>query len=205
MTLQLKHSVWLVYFFLTVGVIGMATPWSAIFVNLTPMMLLMILVVLLYLQQVREAKRIALIGLIFTIGYAAEILGVNTGVPFGNYTYGSTLGPKWLETPPMIGVNWVIVSLISVSLVPFKNEWLKLFLSAGILVLLDILIEPVAIHFEWWTWEEGIVPLQNYVGWYVVGLVANFIGMEVVKERQYTAMLGAGMFVFFVALNILVN
>ena len=42
------------------------------------------------------------------ITYAVEVIGVQTGFPFGDYQYGTRLGTTLYDTPPMIGVLWLL-------------------------------------------------------------------------------------------------
>ena len=51
----------------------------------------------------------------FVIGLVTEIIGVNTGLLFGTYSYSSILGPKLFNVPLIIGLNWVMLSLIGMS------------------------------------------------------------------------------------------
>jgi putative membrane protein len=37
------------------------------------------------------------------------MLGVHTGILFGNYKYGNALGLKLNDVPILIGINWFIV------------------------------------------------------------------------------------------------
>ncbi len=39
------------------------------------------------------------------------------------------------------------------------------------MVALDFFIEPVAITYDWWSWKENTIPLQNYIGWFASALV----------------------------------
>jgi putative membrane protein len=48
--------------------------------------------------------------LIAVAGFFIEAIGVNTGLIFGNYVYKTTLGWKFLETPLIIGVNWILLT-----------------------------------------------------------------------------------------------
>ena len=50
--------------------------------------------------------------LIFLIGMFSEFIGVNYGVIFGEYIYGNNLGFKLFGVPFLIGLNWVILTVI---------------------------------------------------------------------------------------------
>ena len=43
------------------------------------------------------------------------------------------------------------------------------------MVLLDLMIEPVAIRLDFWHWQAEVIPLQNYLMWFLVALLMNWI------------------------------
>jgi putative membrane protein len=47
----------------------------------------------------------------------------------------------------------------------------KVLLGAVLAVFIDWLIEPVAMHYDFWAWADNFVPLQNYLGWFFTSLV----------------------------------
>lgn len=113
---------------------------------------------------------------IFIAGIAIEIAGVKTGIIFGHYYYGIVLGPKVLETPWIIGLNWLILIYSTGNLankLPIPL-WGKIGIAALLMVLLDWLIEPVAICFGFWYWENNTIPIQNYIAWYAVSVAMHF-------------------------------
>ena len=107
-------------------------------------------------------------------GYFIELLGVQTGYVFGGpYAYGAGLGPKLLGIPPVIGANWLLLtycfgSVFDRTALPI---YMKTGLAAGSMVALDLLVEPVAIRLDFWTWFGQAIPIQNYVGWWLVGAI----------------------------------
>lgn len=112
----------------------------------------------------------------FTVGFFVEVIGVHTGFPFGNYRYGSVLGWKLLEVPVIIGINWFMLAYAFGMLyeyIPVRKN-VKPILAATSMVVLDVLIEQVAITLDYWVWEGGNIPLLNYVGWFFVALVIQF-------------------------------
>src|SRR5581483_3953042 len=44
------------------------------------------------------------------IGLSVEIMGVQTGFPFGSYFYTVKLGPRLFGVPVIIGLNWLLLS-----------------------------------------------------------------------------------------------
>ncbi|WP_162910780.1 carotenoid biosynthesis protein [Hymenobacter oligotrophus] len=107
------------------------------------------------------------------VGYGVEVVGVQTGVIFGRYEYGTTLGPKFLETPIIIGLNWLILTYIAGGLaqrLPLPG-FARALLAAALMVGLDVCIEPVAVHFGWWKWFADLIPMQNFKAWFAVSFI----------------------------------
>ena len=158
------------------GAIGLSNEFlSNLFLSLVPYNL--ILTFLLCFVYVSFKKYYIPIFLIVFTGFFIEVIGVKTGILFGIYTYGDTLGFKILEVPVVIGLNWLVLclSIFSLFSVIFKNKFLLLIFSSISMVLLDFIIEPVAIEYSFWSWSDNSVPIQNYIMWFVVSLVMNYI------------------------------
>jgi putative membrane protein len=111
---------------------------------------------------------------IFTI--LLEIIGVNTGVIFGEYEYGDVLGIKLGGVPLVVGLNWIIViwGAILIAHRITKNKIMIAFYSAAIAVAFDLLLEPIAINFGYWNWQNVSVPLQNYAAWFVIAFIFSY-------------------------------
>ncbi len=142
----------------------------------------------------------------FLVGFGIEWLGVHTGAIFGSYQYGHTLGFKLDGIPPLIGLNWLVL-VYSVGIMSLKintNLWLRAAIGATLMVLLDILIEPVAIKHNMWSWEHAHVPLQNYVAWWIVAysLVGLFLRLDFKKENPIAVWIYGAQFFFFLFHNL---
>jgi putative membrane protein len=160
----------LFYFF---GLLGMSfVQYRDFFLPLTPFNLLLTLVVFYKINQDYSNKFLILSFLIFLIGFSVEAIGVATGVLFGNYAYGAPFGFKFFETPIMIGVNWLFLALSTYGVVQyFTNKALWLILLPPVLMTsLDFLVEPVAMKLDFWNWENEIIPLQNYLMWFITSI-----------------------------------
>jgi bisanhydrobacterioruberin hydratase len=190
------------------GAIGMRTPWRDWFVSLTPLSLLLSLALLLWHHPKFDARSTGWICFAFMAGFLAEVAGVNTGLIFGQYTYGTVLGPKIWHTPLMIGVNWVLVTYcvnaMLAQVLPANTKWPVAALAGGAFcTALDALIEPVAIRLGFWTWADGLPPLHNYIGWLVVATIisaAYQTQMGRALRNPFAPVLLAWQVVFFVAL-----
>ena len=173
-SLKLKVSIIILIAFYISGVIGILTNNQTIdFLSLTPLNLV-INVALLFLNHQNGTNKQAIVFLIIAVaGFFIEAIGVNTGLIFGNYVYKTTLGWKFLETPLIIGVNWILLTCSVVYSIEnkIKSNLGIAFVSACLLVLLDILIEPVAIQYNFWSWNETIVPIKNYIAWFIISFI----------------------------------
>ena len=160
----------------TVGIVGIAVPLHPDFVKLTPLNLCVSLLVVLLYQEKWSKNLIFALFLSYFIGWVAEAIGIRYGQLFGDfYQYGDAMGWQILQTPLTAGLLWVIVSCGVAALCNtiFKEKlwFLKIICGAFMLVCLDILIEPVAAKLDFWQWKNHIIPLQNYVGWFIVGFI----------------------------------
>ena len=157
--------------FYTVGLFGINSSWREEFLSLSFFNLLLSFSVLLLAQKKHTINFYVFLVLAFVVGMTAEWIGVHTGRLFGSYTYGQNLGPTWWGVPPIIGINWAMLTIISASCVAFLRwNWLiKAFLGALLMLFLDLLIEPVAIQIDYWTWH-GEIPIYNYVTWFLIAL-----------------------------------
>ncbi len=107
---------------------------------------------------------------VFIVTFALEAIGTATGLVFGAYNYGTTLGPHILDVPPVIALNWVLVILgiiYSLRYIGVHPALLPLLTGAGAFVF-DYVMEPVAIQFGYWTWAGGDIPIQNYIAWTLI-------------------------------------
>jgi bisanhydrobacterioruberin hydratase len=142
------------------------------------------------------------------IGWAVEAIGTNTGIIFGGYSYGPSLGPKIFATPFAMIINWMIsVYLITMVLRPkIINIWRLGFAGALLMVIYDILLEPVAIRLDMWSWETGTPPLQNYVAWFIISFPLVMLMGKFVKKANnpLSFMVLVSQILFFATLNLMI-
>jgi putative membrane protein len=143
----------------------------------------------------------------FILTFILEAIGVKTGLVFGDYTYGTVLGPKIFSVPVIIGINWALIilgaTIISASLT--KNIFLLPLIAGLLSVTFDLVLEPVAIALDYWNWKGGVIPIQNYISWFVIGTLSavlfNFLKVKISDDvpKYYFIM----QFLFFVALYLI--
>ncbi|NHA06591.1 carotenoid biosynthesis protein [Mucilaginibacter sp. HC2] len=204
-----RISIIIIILFHAVGLIGCSLPATdVLFLKLVPWHLLLMTVVIIYNHDQLEGLFFLFAMIVFLTGFAAEWIGVHTGWLFGNYVYGETLGIQLSRIPLMIGVNWFLLIYSTGVLLQrtrIKSRIIRILTGAVILVLLDILIEPMAIHFDYWHWANNHIPLKNYVCWFGLSAVLLF-GFDQFKFKQQSIVAPALLiiqFVFFMALELL--
>lgn len=190
-----------------VGFGGILSPeWHERFVSLTPVNLVFILLVLLLFHKGRSRAEVLWMVLVFSVGYLVEVLGVATGMIFGEYSYGEGLGPKILGVPPTMGINWLLLCYTAVRLVNDigAHKAIKALLASLLMVGLDFVMEPVAIAFDFWSWEGGVIPLQNYLAWLVIAFGLNFIwfSLKTNSVNNFSMWLFTYLIVFFTTMNV---
>jgi len=207
-----KYKRYVVAFFIifyVVGFVGMALPTSQpLFIKLVPVALLLsLIVILLFHQPAFDAGTILVFASIAVSGYFIEVLGVNTHLVFGHYVYGDALGIKILNTPLLIGLNWLMLMYAGSSFTgQIKlNGWLRILIASFLILLYDIVLEKIAPALDMWHWENGIVPFRNYLAWFLITfLFQGFMKVTKVKTVNSLAIIIVLMqVIFFFSLMIL--
>ena len=193
----------LIYF---IGVLGLSFGFSRdIFKVTVPYTLLLSLVLLGLFHRKYTARFIILAVVIYLGGFAVEVAGVATGVIFGGYSYGPTLGPRVWHTPLMIGVNWLLL-IYCIWVLISRLKWpliVLALLGSALMVTYDLFLEPVAIWLDMWSWENASVPVQNYIAWFVISFIFFILtGLLSPRiENKIAPALFIIQLVFFILLN----
>ena len=185
------------------GLIGMHLPTTAaLFTSLVPLTLWFTAFICLVYFPKPSFQSYLFLAVVAISAWYLEVQGVRTGKIFGVYTYGQTLGFQVLRVPLTIGLNWLVLLLATNALV---EEWniagkiSKAAIGAGLMTALDFLIEPVAVHFDFWTWAGVQVPAQNFIAWWM----ASFLFHLAFQNTPYTGksslfrLIAALQFLFF--------
>ncbi|WP_309221885.1 bisanhydrobacterioruberin hydratase [Halorussus sp. MSC15.2] len=112
--------------------------------------------------------------------YAVEYVGVHYGVPYGEFSYQLELGPMVGGVPvglPVFFLPLVVNSYLLVVLLLPRAGWLRRTLAAlGVVLVVDLVLDPAAVGLGFWRYDGGGVyygvPLSNFAGWVLSGLVA---------------------------------
>jgi uncharacterized membrane protein len=143
-------------------------------------------VVLFFLASVTHAwahrgPRWAATFVVVTAGLAlaAEAVGVRTGVPFGDYTYSSSLGPQVLDVPVVVPLAWTMMAYPVFLAARRLTRRFTAIVGAIGLAAWDVFLDPQMVADGRWHWSDptpslpGIdtVPLTNLAGWFGVAFV----------------------------------
>lgn len=183
-----------------VGIIGFHSDFFHVFSILTPLSMMLSFWALYATSKKSDRLKLILL-LIYFVGLSVEVIGINTGIPFGTYVYLEGLGSKIMGTPWIIGLNWVLLSWAAVqsaSYFSIQNKLFKWAIAILIMLIIDLVMEPVAPDLRMWVFEGSGPGFMNYLGWALVSaLVHGFMVREVDDHRNHTALAIIGLQIIF--------
>jgi len=168
------------------GAIGIAFFSPSFFIPFTPVNLFLMLLLLILNEQQINFKFVQAFLMAVVVGMTTEMIGVNTGMLFGDYTYGEVFGRKLFGVPVLIGINWFCIVYAShVVAKKFNRNVVKgklpiALLAASIATAFDWIMEPVAMKLRFWNWSDGQIPMFNYCCWFVISFAVS-IAFEYLK------------------------
>ncbi|MFC6730725.1 bisanhydrobacterioruberin hydratase [Natronoarchaeum mannanilyticum] len=129
-----------------------------------------------------DRRALAGLGVLAAFTYGVELLGVYTGVLYGEFEYLIDLGPMLFGAVPLaLPVFYFPILLNSYLLVTLLSKdrlgaAARLLAVLAVVVGMDLVLDPGAVALGFWGWETpGTyygVPARNYVGWVLSGVVA---------------------------------
>lgn len=182
---QVIAFIWLPH---VVGIIGISLGFQEWFVQKTVLNLIASFGFFSLYFPIQNRRRWMLLSLFFLGGMTAEWLGVHYGLFFGDYSYGANLGPKIDGIPLIIGVFWAVLTFITAriakAILPRKTAFpfIAAF-GALLMVALDLLLELLAPHFDYWTFSPVAPPVENYISWWAFGFLFQLILLGVEKDE----------------------
>lgn len=156
------------------GIIGININDSFLKLSFVSLIIPMVLFLIRLKPSIKDS---VLLVLVFSLTFFSEWLGVNYGWIFGEYLYGDSLGIKIGGVPLMIGVNWVLLSVVSRQALfgVFSNKYIVAFFAPVLMLLIDVILEPIAPKLGFWDWNNIDVPISNYRDWFIVALISQLI------------------------------
>jgi putative membrane protein len=208
--------------FHVIGLIGILFIKHPFFINATPINLLLSFALIIYTQKDKNKFFYLFMLAAIVVGVIVEIIGVNTAILFGEYSYGKVLGVQLNNVPLIIGVNWFIVmyccgisthTLLNKTIEKLNTEtaqppkYLKglslIIDGATFAVFLDWIMEPVAVKLGYWQWKTAAIPFYNYLCWFVIsiGLLTVFHFCTFSKQNKFAIHLLMIQAMFFLLLR----
>ena len=196
----------------SVGILGFSFPIIPHFAHLTPLNLAISLILVLWYEPAKTTTFWRWAFFTAILGYTVEAIGVGTGLIFGQYQYGPVLGFKLFDTPLSIAINWLLLAYAAAIVSGYMlseaySFVLRAALAAVLMVALDVLIEPIAVKTNMWTWAGDVIPLQNYVGWFVVSFIIQtlFFRFHKPAKNKVAVVLLVLQYAFFAILNLILG
>ena len=175
----------------SISLLGIVYFDHSLFTKAMPYILLLMLVLIVYTQGKPTGGFVIFFVACYIIGMAADIAGVADSSLFGEFHYGTVLGPTFKKVPFLIGVNWFLIIYccgITVNTVLQKLsarvtemtgkvlpaiKRISLVTDAAMLaVFFSWVMESAEIKLGYWSWtDSGDAPLYNYACWLVISAV----------------------------------
>jgi uncharacterized membrane protein len=196
----------LILAYVIVGLVAKYLISADIFFDLSLALLLFALAQSIYEVGLRNASFFILITV--AVSFALEVLGTNTGLPFGRYHYTDLLGSRILGVPIAVPLVWFVISYITFSSIASSSAKFQqqqhetLMLKRGLAIAAfaafgsmawDIMIDPMFTAYGYWVWDAQSfpvpeiygVPITNFVGWFfaVFVMVLAFFLFRVFRTK----------------------
>ena len=134
-------------------------------------------------------SRRVLLALVAVAGYTylIEYIGIQTGWPYGSFTYGVSLGPMVAGIPialPILFLPLVVNAYLLWVLIlgTRQSPLVRIAALVPVVVLMDVILDPAAVALGFWAFDPAGafygVPLSNYLGWVLSAAIA-LVAVEV--------------------------
>lgn len=126
------------------------------------------------------------------LSWFVEHVGATTGFPFGTYTYTDVLQPQIFGVVPLaIPFAWLLIVTAAVGVGELilgresngrRVSATKVLTAASFALLLDVTIEPFAVHINhYWVWSDSPqgsyygIPASNFIAWFFTSLLLSWV------------------------------
>ena len=125
--------------------------------------------------------------------YLIELIGSNTGWPFGSYIYDASLGPQLIGIPLVVPFAWAMMAHPLLIVARRMSKHLAFLYGGFALMAWDLFLDPQMVRAGRWTWEvpgahvpfQPEIPLSNAFGWLLSGItLMALLNIALPKERR---------------------
>lgn len=170
----ISKLIWLPQILAGIGIVAGFGNWL---LPATPVLLFGFSLMILTFSSGNQKQKLSYFFIFALSGFILELIGVQTGVIFGHYSYGENLGLKLSGVPLVIGLNWamliftanILVNRLRIPLV------LRSLIAAILLVLLDLIMEQSAGILDFWHFKNGLIPWINYCSWFLIAFAMSLV------------------------------
>jgi putative membrane protein len=135
-------------------------------------------------------KSLNLIFILSIYALTIETIAIITGFPYSNFHYTNLIGFKLLGfTPYTVPFAYVPLFLGCFYIASLNSirKWKIIILTTFLVLVADMVLDPSAVALKFWVYEsQGIfygVPLMNFMGWILTGLLSSLITMYFLKDH----------------------
>lgn len=187
----------IIILFHCIGAVGMLFA-PVYFLKLSVFNLVLSAIMLFWKSELKPIHYVVVLN-VALLAFFIEVLGVYTGFPFGEYYYGTNLGPRLLNVPLVIGINWIMLLYACHVILRKQSFYVSVIGASFLMVLLDVVIEQSVHIMGFWFWKDNHIPMSNYVAWFCISLLFSFYIRKKLplKENQAALTLYVTQFMFF--------
>lgn len=135
----------------------------------------------------RAWKALLAMSVLGALAIAFEYISIWYGIPYGFFTYSDALGQKVFDTVPwtvFFGWTPLVVGAVAIADRAVHGRLRQVGLAVLLLVLFDLVFDPVAVALGFWAWNEPGpyygVPYVNFLGWLLTGYIGSFVLTRIV-------------------------
>jgi putative membrane protein len=137
-----------------------------------------------------------------------ETLAIITGFPYSPFHYTNLIGAKILGyTPFTVPFAYVpiFIGCIYLATIHSRNKWSLILKSALLVLIADLVLDPAAVSLKFWAYNYSSifygVPLQNFIGWIITGILAGIVCLLVFGSESLKKMPRAIVSSFFLIIS----
>jgi putative membrane protein len=133
----------------------------------------------------------ALFLIIGIYGLIIETVSIKTGFPYSRFNYSDMMGYKIADIVPYsVFLIWptLVISAYSLSEFISSKGISKIVITTVLLLLLDLVFDPVATKLGFWIWKDpGVyygVPFLNFIGWIFSAVVSSSLAYFILAKKS---------------------
>jgi putative membrane protein len=118
-----------------------------------------------------------------------ESISILLGLPYGFFIYSDFAGVKLFGLVPWsvpLGFIPLLFGTMAIVTQYIQKPWLVILVSASLLVVVDLIIDPVFVQLGIWIWltpgQYYGIPLVNFTGWFFTGLITCSVFWMLLKK-----------------------